>query len=102
MEEIHIWLDLIGREDYESEYICKTYEETLIMLKDDTQNIVHTTLTRFCQFGYGKLFVHTNGKVHEITKGECIGTGKKIKVTNNIENMLLAGKFDWYKGDIDE
>lgn len=102
MEEIHIWLDLIGRSNYENEYICKTYAETLIMLNDNTQNVVHTTQTHFCQFRYGKLFVHTNGQVHEITKGACDGTGRDIKAAHNIEKMLLAGEFTWYKDDADE
>ena len=100
MEEIHIWLDLIGRENYEDEYICKTYAETLIMIDDDTQKVVHTTQTHFCQFGYGKLFVHINGEIHEVTKGDCEGTNRDIKASHNIEKMLLTGEFDWCRGDI--
>lgn len=61
-------------------------------------DILHTTLTHFLSFGYGKrLFVHTpDRKVHEITLGKCEGTNREIRESHNIEKMLIEGDFDWF------
>lgn len=95
--EIHIWLDKIDFADWYDDdvYLCNTYAETEVMLKCE-QDIIHTTQTHFCQFKYGKIFVHTGGSVHEITRGDCEGTNRDIKEADNIEKMLLSGEFDWF------
>lgn len=96
MKEVHIWLDKVEFEKYEeSTYLCKTYAETIVMLKSDVKEI-HTTQTHFCQFEYGKIFVHVNGETHEITVGECEGTNRDIKPAYDIEKMLYAGEFSWF------
>lgn len=68
------------------------------MLESKTP-IIHTTQPHFCQFRYGRIFVHYNGTVHEIAKGKCEGTNREIKEGHNIEKMLLSGEFDWFKGE---
>ncbi len=96
MREVHIWLDKAGFEKYENEfYLCKTYAETMVMLRSEQEQI-HTTQTHFCQFEYGRIFVHADGEIHEITVGECEGTDREIKPAYNIEKMLYAGEFSWF------
>lgn len=59
---------------------------------------VNTTQTHFLSFKYAeRLFVHVDGQVHEITLGECEGTTREIKEGHNLENLLLASEFDWFK-----
>ena len=98
-KELHIWLDKVGFDKYEDEvYLCRTFRETVIMLESKTP-IIHTTQPHFCQFRYGRIFVHYNGTVHEIAKCKCEGTNCEIKEGHNIEKMLLSGEFDWFKGE---
>ena len=94
--EIHIWMDKIGFDEFENTaYLCTTYAETRVMI-DAEQEVVHTTQTHFCQFEFGRIFVHANGEVHEITKGECEGTEREIRQAHNLEKMLIAGEFSWF------
>lgn len=94
--EVHIWMDKIGFDEFENTvYLCTTYAETRVMI-DAEQEVVHTTQTHFCQFEFGRIFVHTNGEVHEITKGECEGTEREIRQAHNLEKMLIAGEFSWF------
>ena len=98
--EIHIWMDKVGFNEFENiAYLCTTYIETVIMLRDD-QKIIHTTQTHFCQFKYGKIYVHEGGNIHEITVGKCEGTNREIREGHNIEKMLLSGEFSWFRGEI--
>lgn len=77
-----------------------TYEETYSELNQGRREI-YTTVPHFLSFKYAKkLFVHINSEVYEITIGKCCGTTREIKKTHNIEKLLFAGEFDWWKGDI--
>ena len=39
----------------------------------------------------------SNEEIHEITVGRCKGTKKELRPAHNLERMLLAGAFDWFK-----
>ena len=93
-KELHIHLDL-----HECELIENTTFVTTEKALDKGEKLaIHTTQTHFCQFDYGRrLFVHANGEVHEITLGECEGTDKEIREAHNIEKILIAGTFSWWR-----
>lgn len=64
--EVHIWMDKIGFDEFENTaYLCTTYAETRVMI-DAEQEVVHTTQTHFCQFEFGRIFVHANGPLKEL------------------------------------
>lgn len=95
--EIHIWLDRIGWGEYDNDsYLCKTIAETEVMLECKKTKIVHTTQPHYCQFRYGKIFVHIGGKMYEITIGDCDGTNREIREGHNLEQMLFSGEFSWF------
>ncbi len=101
-KEIHLYIKFdFDYWDKDIPVIVDFYEAMLLfenpILRAD--NILHTTQTHFLKFSYGeRLFVHTaDGKVHEITLGECEGTGRNITRFHNIERMLLQGVFNWFE-----
>ena len=94
--EVHIWMDKIGFDEFENTaYLCTTYAETRVMI-DAEQEVIHTTQPHFCQFEFGRIFVHTNGEVHEITIGDYDGTNREICEGYNLEQMLFSGEFSWF------
>lgn len=103
-KEIHLYLDdesIYLAHPYT--YVRRTYKETAGSLMSPCEQI-HTTITHFLNWRYGeRLFCHQWDwdkmleRVYEITLGECIGTNRKIKETHNIEKLLLAGEFSWFK-----
>lgn len=96
-KEIHIWLDRIGWDEYDDDsYLCKSITETEAILECKKTKIVHTTQPHYCQFRYGKIFVHIGGKMHEITIGDCDGTNREMREGHNLEQMLFSGEFSWF------
>lgn len=100
-EEVHIYLKFDLAYWDNSTPIAVDFWDAIRLYNNPSfrnRNVLHTTLTHFLSFSYGKrLFVHTpDRKVHEITLGECEGTDKDIRVAHNIEKLLIAGEFDWF------
>ena len=101
-EEVHLYLEFDLRYWDSGIPVSVDFHETMVKfinpeLRDS--NILHTTQTYFLSFKFGKrLFVHTpDGKVHEITLGECKGTHRLVKKAHNLEKLLISGEFDWFK-----
>lgn len=93
-KELHIWLEEPPFDVY-TDFIST---EHAILCGEEN---IDTTQPHFLQFRYGyRLFVHTHShdvKGHEITLGECEGTSKCIREAHNLEKLLLAGAFDWWR-----
>ena len=97
IQEMHVWLDLESPDDSVIDLYI-TYTGVCKALKEQ-KPIIHTTLLYFAQLWYAdKLFIHINGKCHEITTGECDGTRRFIRKTHNIAKLIAAGDFEWFKG----
>lgn len=103
VKEIHVYLD--------QDSIAKSPFNVYTTLLDTTDAFkyvhpldgqIHTTILKFLNFKHGKrLFVHVSGEIHEITPEDC----KKANVDNaarlvnhSIENLLISGSFEWFKG----
>lgn len=94
LKELHLWLDRDGHTD---EDIAETVVQTILHRNHSMDGIVHTVIPHYLSFDYAKkLFVHYQGRVHEITLGVCEGTDKYIRKEHNIEKLLFAGHFDWF------
>lgn len=95
MKELHIYL---FTPDYD-ESVLTDYISTAIMLNQSDDDVIKTTQVNFLSFDYKRrLFVHiSESEVHEITLGNCDGTDKEIREAHNLEKMLIAGSFSWFK-----
>ena len=110
LKEIHLHLEMKLYDIEKGYYIYEDYIETKKMIQkalndQDFDYIIHTTQPHFLSFDYlpARLFVHFYNKdnqeeIHEITLGSCEGTDKELREAHNLERMLLAGSFDWWKG----
>lgn len=109
LKEIHLHLD-VRQKDLKKEYIIfnnyiHAKKEINKALNDEEDDyIIHTTQPHFLSFNYlpARLFVHVynefhDEEIHEITVGRCKGTKKELRPAHNLERMLLAGAFDWFK-----
>jgi hypothetical protein len=91
MKELHIWL--CDYPKFISPYV--RLESTEFALDQDDE-IVHTTQPHVCSTtwlvkGY-RIFAHMlDGEVIEIKLGECCG--REIRISHNLEKMLLANVF---------
>ena len=79
-----------------------TYCGTLAQIQKGTP-VVITNLTHFLQFRYAdSLGVWYKGEFHSITLGKCDGIAREIAATDDIEQMLLAGEFKWFRRNKNE
>ncbi len=110
LEEIHVYLDQDSMNKSSNIVFYTTLLDTVESFKytHPLGGQLHTTILQFLNFKYGKrLFVHIAGEVHEITPEECkkANQGNTARLVNHsIENLLLSGSFDWFKGinDLEE
>ena len=98
-KEVHLYLeaddDFFNTKDEIETTFTGCVEE--LAEKYGKRDILRTTIPHFLSFEYGKrLFVHLKGEVHEIREGECEGTEKEIKISHNIEKLLLNGSFSYF------
>lgn len=77
--------------------IYTTYVDTMRAF-DRKDDVIYTTQTSFLQFENAeRLFVHVNGESHEIKIGETDGINKELRPAHNLQKLLLAGAFEWFK-----
>ena len=111
LKEIHLHLETRFSDIERGYYIYDDYIGTKEMIQtalddQDFDYIIHTVQPHFLSFDYlpARLFVHFYNEnhqeeVYEITLGSCEGTEKELRKAHNLERMLLAGSFDWWKGE---
>ena len=60
-------------------------------------SVIWTKCTHFCALKYGyKIVCYVKTQPHEITAGVCEGASKEINKDDNLEELLLAGVFEWF------
>lgn len=89
-KEFHVYLDTHGIN-------YQTYLGTLEAINDE-RDIIKTTqlsLLSTTLFEKYRVFLHKGDKQIEITLGDCQGTDRNIKVTDNLEKLVMAGEFNF-------
>lgn len=90
-KEFHVYLDTHIMVGYQ------TYFETLKALNDEYPIIKTTQLSLLSTTLLEKyrVFLHRGDKQIEITLGDCQGTDRNIKATDNLEKLVMAGEFNF-------
>ena len=95
--ELHVWLNF-NSDDLPSN-IEVTYDNTLKVLEKDLKSIIHTTQIHFFSTRYihqYELYAHKDGKTIHVQLGNNNpSTERIIKEGHDLENLLLAGEFDF-------
>lgn len=90
-KEFHVYLNKTSATDYYS------YLGTLEAINDE-RGIIKTTqlsLLSTTLLEKYRVFLHKDNKQIEITLGDCQGTDRNIKVTDNLEKLVMAGEFNF-------
>lgn len=90
-KEFHVYLNRATAISY-----C-TYLSTLEAINDECDIIKTTQLSLLSTTLLEKyhVFLHKDDKQIEITLGDCQGTDRNIKVTDNLEKLVMAGEFSF-------
>jgi hypothetical protein len=90
-KEFHVYLNRTCASDYYS------YFGTLEAINDERDIIKTTQLSLLSTSLLEKyrVFLHKDGKQIEITLGDCQGTDRNIKATDNLEKLVMAGEFNF-------
>lgn len=90
-KEFHLYLNKPIATGYYS------YFNTLEAINDERDIIKTTQLSLLSTTLLEKyrVFLHKDDKQIEITLGDCQGTDRNIKVTDNLEKLVMAGEFSF-------